>query len=105
MRALLVAALLALAAPAHADPPAPAVAGPQSQAGEHLYVKRETLELIMAEAATAEPTRQLLLRCQADVERAAKKNAPAPGWYTAVKWAGVGGAIAGAFLLGMTLGR
>lgn len=99
MRAFAVLLLLAIARPALADPPPAAVDPPT------ITIKRETLELIMAEAATAAPTRDLLLRCQADVDRAAKKNAPAPAWQAAVKWAGVGGAIAGAFLLGMFIGR
>jgi hypothetical protein len=66
MRALIVALVLALASPALADPPPPAVHAPT------VTLKRETLEIIMAEAATAAPARELLLTCQGDVAKLAE---------------------------------
>jgi hypothetical protein len=71
---------------------------------EHLFIDRELAEAVTAEAALAEELERRLLQCQGDVEKAAKKNQPAPGWYTAVKYVGVGGALVGAFFLGLTLG-
>ncbi len=71
---------------------------------EHLFIDRELAEAVTAEAALAEELERRLLVCQGDVEKAAKKNQPAPGWYTAVKYVGVGGALVGAFFLGLTLG-
>jgi hypothetical protein len=98
MRALLVAALLAVASPARAEPPPAAVEAPT------VTLKRETLELIMAEAATAEPTRQLLLDCQADAAKLAKAD-PQSTWWSGMKWAGVGALVIGAFAAGVWIGH
>lgn len=99
---IVVAILLLVGMPAGAQPPAGAIPPP---APEYVTVKRETLEVLVAAAESSLKVRELLQTCQDDVDRAAKKNQPAPGWYTAVKWAGVGGAVIGAFVLGMAIGR
>lgn len=71
----------------------------------HFLVSRATMEASNAIAATADKLTVDLLQCQADVAVAAQANQPAPGWYTAVKWAGIGGAVVGSFILGFALGR
>lgn len=71
----------------------------------HFLIDREMADSLTAEADLSEELQRSLLTCKEDVIRAGKKNAPAPGWYTAVKWAGVGGAVIGAFVLGAVTGR
>lgn len=100
MRSLVVVAVLAVSVPAFADPPPSAVSEPVV-----VPIKRETLEIIMAEAATAEPTRQLLLQCQADAAKLAAKEPEPASWWTGMKWAGIGALVIGAFAAGVWVGH
>lgn len=94
--------ILFLAGPAWADPPPAAIAPPAEQT---IVMKRRTVEVLVAEAAAAEQTREELKRCRTDLLTVAKADEPSPGWWTAVKWTGLGGALVGAFVLGLLSAR
>jgi hypothetical protein len=97
-----LALVLSVAAPALAEPPPAAV---QAPAERTVVIRRETLETIMAEAETAEPTRQLLLQCQADVAKLAAKEPEPASWWTALKWGAIGGVVVTAFVAGVMVGH
>lgn len=99
--AALLALLLALAAPAAADPPPAAVPSPT------VFIPRETLEIIMAEAATAAPARALLLTCQADVARLAEvaRKKEQGGLWDDIKWPLGAATVLAAFAAGFLVGH
>jgi hypothetical protein len=100
VRALVVAALLAVASPALADPP------PAAVEERTVVVKRETLEVLIAEAEASLEQRQLLLKCQADVATLSKQREEEPAsWWTATKWSVIGGLVVTAFAAGVWLGH
>jgi hypothetical protein len=93
--------LLAIAAPALADPPPVAVAAPE----ETVTVLRADWTTIMAEAEVAQEQRQLLLQCQEDVATLAKQSEEPEDRWRALKWSGITAAILTAFVAGVWLGH
>lgn len=83
--------------------PGKAAVSLQPTAGVFL-LDRPTVEALSAAGSVSEGLKKSLLQCQADVVKAGQRNQPPPAWWVAVKWAGVGGAVVGAFILGMALG-
>lgn len=100
MRSVILAVLVAVTAPALAEPP------PAAVAERTVVVSRETLEVLIAEAEVAQEQRQLLLTCQEDVAKlAAAREDKESGWWTATKWSVIGGLVVTAFAAGLMVGH